>query len=251
MELKFIRHATMIIKANGKKILIDPVFARVGDIDFIPYVENRRRNPLIQLKTPISELINVDAVVVTHTHVDHFDVRARSRLKKDIMLFCQECNESEIRKAGFTNVHPVQEFVEWEGIKINRVDGKHGEGEALGIMGFTSGFVFEDSTGFKIYVAGDSMLYDEVEKTIEKFKPNVIVVNSGSESLPIGRPVTMNEEDIRKLVEKSPVSAKIVAVHMDAWNNCLLTKQELKEFLESKRIEDRVIIPDENEELAF
>ena len=94
MELHFIRHATIIIKCEGKRIMVDPVLARVGDIDFVPYSENRRRNPLIELKTSLEELLTVDAVAATHMHVDHFDMRARNRLRKNIPVFCQRCNEN-------------------------------------------------------------------------------------------------------------------------------------------------------------
>jgi L-ascorbate metabolism protein UlaG (beta-lactamase superfamily) len=41
------------------------------------------------LKTPIDEILDVNAVIVTHTHPDHWDDAAISLVPKHLPLFAQ------------------------------------------------------------------------------------------------------------------------------------------------------------------
>ena len=245
MDILFVRNATILIYLQSKKILVDPVFS---DLDELPSIKSfgcDRKNPLIRLKTAIGELVDVDSVFVTHLHIDHFDIAARKLLKKSTKIFCQPQDTKAIEEMGFFDVTPLDEQIIWNNLKISRVDGKHGEGDVLEKMGKTSGFVLQDSIGDTLYIAGDTIFYDGVKETIEKFKPNTIVLNAGAATFPIGRPVTMNETDIASVIKAAPDS-KIIAIHMDAWNHCMLSKKELSKLLSSNGIDKNVIIPDEN-----
>lgn len=89
MNIKQIRNATLIIEYASKKFLIDPVFADKGT--YPPFPNSLRQdenNPLVDLPVTIKELIDVDAVIVTHTHLDHIDDVAKERLPKDIKIIC-------------------------------------------------------------------------------------------------------------------------------------------------------------------
>jgi L-ascorbate metabolism protein UlaG (beta-lactamase superfamily) len=245
VKILFVRHATMVVTANGKRILIDPMFSDAFRLPSIPNSVSKSKNPMIRLETPIEELTNVDSAIITHLHLDHFDVSAREQLPKTIKIFCQPDDADIIKGFGFQNVTPVNESISWEGLTIYRVDAKHGEGEVLEKMGKASGFVLEDTAHYKLYIAGDSIWCEEVKKTIKRFNPNTIVLNAGAATFPIGRPVTMNETDIEAVIDAAPGS-KIVAVHMESWNHCMLSRSDLKKFLSAKGLEDKVIMPAEN-----
>lgn len=62
-----------------------------------------QNNPLVSLPVPVENIINnIDAVIVTHLHLDHFDEAAQRILPKDIKLFVQnEEDATEVRNAGF------------------------------------------------------------------------------------------------------------------------------------------------------
>ena len=100
MNIKQIRNATMIVQYAGKKFLIDPVLADKGT--YPPYPNSPRQNqynPLVSLPTSIDEIIDVDAVIVTHLHRDHFDDVAKEVLSKNIKVFVQnEIDAKELRK---------------------------------------------------------------------------------------------------------------------------------------------------------
>lgn len=69
----------------------------------------------VSLPTSIDYIIqNIDAVIVTHQHFDHWDDAAKEAFPKDIKLFSQnEEDAAEIRNAGFHNVEVLKEDTVW------------------------------------------------------------------------------------------------------------------------------------------
>src|SRR5690606_31525939 len=45
---------------------------------------------------PIADIIDVDAVIVTHLHPDHWDQAAREALPKDLSVFAQNDIDAEV-----------------------------------------------------------------------------------------------------------------------------------------------------------
>lgn len=109
MNIHHIRNATAILDYGGKKFLIDPMLAEKGTLPpFIskgPFPSPRKdqMNPLVDLPMPVEDIINgIDAVIVTHLHLDHWDDIAKEVLPKEIKLFVQDENDAnEIRLYGF------------------------------------------------------------------------------------------------------------------------------------------------------
>ena len=96
MKIKQIRNATLLIEYAGKKFLIYPVLAKKGTYPpFSSPVRADECNPIVDLPVELSELINVDAVIATHLHKDHFDDAAKERLPKDIKISVQNENDKE------------------------------------------------------------------------------------------------------------------------------------------------------------
>ena len=62
-----IRNATLRIDYAGVRFLVDPMLADQGAFPGFPGTAmSHLRNPLVPLPTPVSDLLAVDAVVVTH-----------------------------------------------------------------------------------------------------------------------------------------------------------------------------------------
>jgi phosphoribosyl 1,2-cyclic phosphodiesterase len=78
-SLTQVRNATLRIDYGGVRFLVDPL---LGDKDAYPGFEgtanSQRRNPLVPLPMPLASIIDVDAVIVTHLHPDHWDEAASS-----------------------------------------------------------------------------------------------------------------------------------------------------------------------------
>ncbi len=247
MKISFLRHATFILEVNGKHFLVDPMLNKKDAMDTVANAANSLRNPLVDL--PISDnevnsiLNKIDAIIVTHTHRDHWDSKAIELIRKSTPIICQPADEEKIKGQGFTDVRSVQSKIDFNGVTLHRTGGQHGTGETGKRMGTVSGFVIE-TKGQKLYIAGDTVWCSEVESALGVFKPEVIVLNAGAAQFVEGGPITMTGEDVVKVVQNQP-KANIIAVHMEAINHCLLKRAGLKEYLQKQNSLDHVNIPDD------
>jgi L-ascorbate metabolism protein UlaG (beta-lactamase superfamily) len=191
-------------------------------------------------------LANAEAVMVTHTHRDHFDDYAMQILPHDIQLFCQPLDEEKIRTAGFTNAQSIDKTIEWNNITINRTPGRHGTGEIGEKMGPVSGFVLQTENEPSLYITGDTIWCAEVKEVLETYHPQIVLCFAGAAQFSSGDPITMTKEDIVQVYKHAP-AAKVVVVHMEAWNHCPLSRQELKRYLAANNLTGQVCVPDDGE----
>ncbi|MGM7723857.1 MBL fold metallo-hydrolase [Metabacillus sp. Hm71] len=253
MKITHIRNATIVVEYKGKKFLIDPFLADKGTYPPFPNsVRQDQHNPLVSLPTSIDDIIkNVDAVIVTHLHLDHFDDAAKEVLPKEIKMFVQNDEDAkEVRNAGFLHLEVLQEDTVFEGIQLVKTKGEHGRGEILKLAGIVCGVVFKHPNEKTLYVAGDTVWYDGVREEIHTHKPEIIVVNGGDNQFLQGGSLVMGKDDIYE-VHKAAPNAKIISVHMEAVNHWTLSREELKSFIEEKGISSNVLVPEDGESYSF
>ncbi len=253
MDLRLLRHATLVLKFNNQNLLVDPMLSAARAMDPVQNAGNQNRIPLVDLPLSDAELAQllaqIDAVLVTHIHRDHWDAWARELLPKDKPIICQAGDEVAIREAGFTAVDPVTDELDRRGIQIRRTEGHHGTGEIGEKMGRVSGFVLRARGEPVIYIAGDTIWCPEVRQALCTFQPEVTVVNAGAAQFLTGGPITMTPADVIEVSRARP-DGRVVAVHMEAVNHCGLTREQLRRALREAAIADeRVLIPDDGETL--
>lgn len=252
MHIQLIRNATLIVNYAGKKVLIDPFLADKGV--YPPFPNSPRQdenNPLVGLPVSLDQLTDADAVIVTHLHLDHYDEKAVEILPKDVPMFVQnEADAEEVKKGGFTDVRVLAEDTEFEGIRLVKTKGEHGRGEILQIAGEVCGVVFSHPEEKTLYVAGDTVWYGEVKETIEKHKPEVIVVNAGDNQFNEGGSLVMGKEDVHE-VHKAAPEATLIAVHMEAVNHWTLSREELAQFAKEQGMDKQLLIPNDGESYKF
>lgn len=252
MEIQLLRHATTIIEFAGKKFLVDPVLSPAGVSKPIPTKGNGKglRNPLVDIpfeKRELDRLINsVDAILITHTHSDHFDEFSGELLPKNIQIICQPEDTDVFTRIGFTDIHPIESTLEMDGIKIFRTKCNHGGIYWRRKMGIGSGYVLKASGEQSLYITGDTVWCTYVDDTIRKYNPEVIIIYGGAARFPVGRSITMNEDDIKKVCEASKESQKII-IHMEAINHCLQNRNDLRNFLYKANIISNIHIPNDGE----
>lgn len=94
MNIHHIRNATAILDYGGK-ILIDPMLAEKEHFHHLfrkvlSITKKDQMNPLVDLPMPVEDIINgIDAVIVTHLHLDHWDDIAKEVLPKEINYLCK------------------------------------------------------------------------------------------------------------------------------------------------------------------
>jgi len=79
LHAAWLGHSTVLLKLNGTTILTDPVFSpRIG-LNFGPVTLGIKR--LIEVAAPMSELPPIDLVLLSHAHMDHFDLPSLRELE--------------------------------------------------------------------------------------------------------------------------------------------------------------------------
>lgn len=260
VDLQQVRNATVKISYGDTTFLIDPMLAKKGTYPGFEHTyRSNLRNPLVDLTESPAEVISgVDAVIVTHTHLDHWDDAAQKALPKDIPLFAQHEEDAQlIRSQGFKNVRVLTDEAEFGGVTIVKTGGQHGTDEMYAVpalakpLGEAMGVVFQ-APGYKtLYLAGDTVWRKEVDQAIEKYHPEVIVLNAGKAKMTgYEGAIIMGEEDVLR-ASQAAKNAKIVAVHLDAINHMSLTREALRTYVKKQGIETRVEIPEDGASLAF
>lgn len=250
-NMQLIRNATLVVNYAGQRILVDPMFAEKGTLESIIGIE---MNPLVDLPVPVDEIIEgVDLILATHIHIDHFDDAAIEALDKSIKLINQPANEDFFKEKGFTNTETLNYKTVWNNITIYRTEAQHGTGRVLQEMGYASGFVLTAQNHPTIYIVGDAVWTEEIFQNILKFEPDYIIVNSGGAAMPGYEltPIIMNEAQTMSLVQESG-NAKVIAVHMNAYDHCHTTRSSLKQKAEESNIgNDKLIIPEDGGRVFF
>jgi L-ascorbate metabolism protein UlaG (beta-lactamase superfamily) len=219
MNITLVRNATLILETAAGRLLVDPMLDPAGARPPIEDTANPVRNPTVELPVPSEEVVRgLDAVLVTHCHKDHLDDTAVRLLPRDVPVFCQPEDEERLRALGL-DARPVEESVEWNGLTLHRVPAQHGFGAIADALAPVSGFVLDD-----LYLAGDTVWYEGVKRTIERFRPRVAIVNAGGASFLEGGLIVMGTDDVREVVARVPT---VVCVHLEALNHCFLTRAEL------------------------
>lgn len=219
MRITLIRSATVIVELAGKRILVDPMLDDVGARPPIEGTANQVANPTVPLPIPAEEVVrDLDAVLVTHRHRDHLDARAEELLPRDVPVFCQPEDEEALRELGLA-ARPIEHAFRWDGLSMTRTPARHGSGRVAERLAPVSGFVLDD-----LYLAGDTVWYDEVEATLDRHRPRVAVVNAGGAEFLEGGLIVMGPDDVREVVARVPT---VFAVHMEALNHCFLERAAL------------------------
>ena len=208
---------------------------------------------------PVSDVIKgIDAVILTHTHLDHWDDKAREILPKDIPFFVQNADDARtIREQGFKNVMVVGKNTPFKNVRISRTLGQHGPDALYSIparaefAGDAMGFILQSDGVKSLYVVGDTIWMPYVDVALNTYKPEIIVMNTGYAMVNgIEGSLIMGKDGILHMYKAMP-DAKIIAVHMDAVNHTTITSDETREFVRDNSLQDRVYIPREGETLKF
>lgn len=255
-----VRNATLIVHYAGVKFLVDPYLA---DKEAYPGFEgtwhSELRNPRVPLKTPMSTILDVDAVIVTHTHNgnphgDHWDEAAAKRVPKHLPLFAQnEDDAKRIRGQGFSDVRVLTRNSSFQGVSLSWVPGRHGTEEAdiMGAeaLGDVCGVVFRHPSEKTLYLTGDTRWNSFVKTALRTYKPNVIVMNAGFAIVPGMGGIIMGCEDVDEVANAAP-EATLVASHLEAVNHCTVTRQALRKYASLVGIDNRLLIPEDGETIA-
>ena len=263
MKIHHLRNATFVIESGEHYILIDPMLSGKGELPPFAYFRHKlQRNPLVALPDNAAEILDrVTRCIVTHsqkfgieplTHTDHFDKPGRSFLiKNNIPVTCRQQDAAYMGKKGIV-VQTSMDYwqtVPFLGGEITAIPALHGHGWMHNLMANGAGFFIKLPDEPSIYISGDTVYTEDVERALTELQPDIAVVAAGSASLDVGGHILMSMEEIITFFQKSP--HKVIANHLEALNHCPTTRAELKRVLEAKGLLSKAFIPVDGETLLF
>lgn len=220
MKITYLGHASLLIEANGKKLVIDPFISG---------------NPLAKDKFVV-ENIEADYILVTHAHQDHvLDVQDIAEANPNARLVSNFEIVTYFSKFGIDG-HPMNHGGSWDFDfgRVTMVNAWHSSSFADGTYGGNpAGFVIE-SEGKSVYVAGDTGLTMDM-KLIPMFTKLDLAV------LPIGDNFTMG-------IDSAVVAAdfvecnRILGYHYDTFGYIEIDQQKAKETFD-KAGKELILIP--------
>jgi L-ascorbate metabolism protein UlaG (beta-lactamase superfamily) len=274
---EFYRNATAKLTYDGQTFLLDPMLAAKGTL---PSFAGKAPNPTINLTVDIKQIVaDIDGVIVSHMHTDHFDEAAAQNLPKDIKIHTPRNSapenpadpvksnssfQSQLEAMGFRNVTTIEseagQPTRIDGITLTQVFGQHGAGLVGDLMGGVNGIVFEAEGQPTIYWTGDTILDDggQIKAILTRYRPDVIIAHTGGAVVEAiaPDPLMMNEQQAIEFFEAAEAAnpdVHIVAVHMDALDHCLTTRASLQLAIDHSEASSKlkVSLPLEGQTILF
>src|SRR5262245_17578968 len=106
MEIQMIGHASILIRTRDQTILMDPVLwdpHQEGLFDVCP------KREVLHERLP-----QYDVLIISHRHLDHFDIRSLAALPKTVKALIpqDELIEECLRRLGYQKIYKLNDFSE-------------------------------------------------------------------------------------------------------------------------------------------
>ncbi|SKA37963.1 L-ascorbate metabolism protein UlaG, beta-lactamase superfamily [Chitinophaga eiseniae] len=253
LQVQLIRSATVKITINHRHLLTDPILADKGTEPPI-FFADERKNPTIDLPFHHDSILkDVDAILLTHYHPDHFDGAAEKYVPKDMLIFCQPGDDAKLKEKGFTNTRVIDSLVTWEGVSFHRFLSSHYPGaNGEPPFGISSSYYLQSPDG-AVFITGDAILDDKLKASLITTKPPIVIANTGechftreNPVLAPGITMTLTTGELKAITRLLPATT-VIAVHMDAINHCSLSKADLRRYVAGEKLQNRIKVPQEGE----
>jgi L-ascorbate metabolism protein UlaG (beta-lactamase superfamily) len=152
LHITYIGHATCLIEMDGIRMLTDPILRhRVGYI-------TRPRHRLHP-----SWYRDIDAVLLSHMHLDHLDLPSLRLLGRNVRLIAPRGSGRFLHKKGFQNIEEVRpgDRTSVGNVTVGATWATHDGGRhPFGPSGDTVGYLLHGDAS--VYFAGDTDLFPEM-----------------------------------------------------------------------------------------
>ena len=219
-------HASFLVQSQTVSLLIDPIFSDFCAPMPLPQLRRQTAPPC-----RVADLPKIDAVLLTHSHYDHLDIKTLRQLGMETHLITPQGHARWLAKKGFCNVVEIP----WNGtytineqVTITATPAQHFTARSLWDrdLGHWCGWLIQDAH-CKLWHAGDSGYCPAFREIGERHGP----IDLGM--IPIG---AYNPRDIMQAMHMNPEEAvdafvesgcrKAVAMH---WGTFQLTDEPIGE----------------------
>lgn len=263
MKIHHLRSATFIIESGDKFILVDPMLGEKGSLPPFSVLRAKiQKNPTVELPPNANEFLDkVTHALVTHSqtfgikalqHGDHLDDAGEDFLSsRKIPVTTPNKDKAYLEKYGLNVEFGIDDWqsIEFLGGKLTAIPAQHGHGWIHKVMANGVGFFLELPNEPSIYISGDTVLTNEVKRTLDGLKPDITVVAAGQAQMDVGQPLLMHNSEVMEFIRLSP--NKVIANHMEALNHCSIDRSSLLKLLEQHNLVNKVAIPSDGETLEY
>ena len=172
--IQWLGHATTLIEVDGVSLLTDPLL-------------RRRTAHLHRVAPPLSPLPPIDAVLISHVHWDHLDLRSLDRVGKGVHMIVPRGVAKLLARRGFTTVDEVDEGEELTigdvVVRATHAD-HHADRGPFGIRAPSVGYLVSGTQ--RVYFAGDTDVFDGMESLAEGLDAALLPVAGWGPTVPAG-----------------------------------------------------------------
>jgi L-ascorbate metabolism protein UlaG (beta-lactamase superfamily) len=216
MKFMWLGGPTFILEFNNFRIITDPMFGE-GEKAFTMsgHPSTGEWNVPIRRNSPLPDFnsSDLDLILISHLHTDHFDPTARKKLNKNLKVISHPVHSLTLRNWGFINnltlswnekTVIIKDDIQFE---INAVIAKHAHEEELNKkMGIVNGYVLkiaENGLTKTLYWTGDTVYVEKLNKIKTDFPEiDVLIPHLGAVGSdgPFGR-LTLDADETIELLK--------------------------------------------------
>ncbi len=195
LAITWIGHSSFLLELAGKRILIDPVFAR-----FL-IVLKRRRKPGLRLR----DLPPIDLVLLTHAHMDHLNLpslrgvlRANRRHGVSAPALVVPNGVADlVERLGFRELHTMEPWQERTvaGVHVTMTPARHWGARMFNDVGRGYGGYVLGMGGHSVYHSGDTAYFPGFAEIGRRLCPEIALLPIGAYSPDSFRSVHTSPED--------------------------------------------------------
>jgi L-ascorbate metabolism protein UlaG (beta-lactamase superfamily) len=223
-HLLFIGTATTLLCYGGLTLLTDPNFLHRGQRAYLGRGLTAKR--LTEPAVRVEELPDLDAIVLSHLHGDHWDRVAARGLPRELPIVTTPHAARRLRWRGRRQAIPLATWASHVvthddvQVRITAMPGRHAPRPLTRLLPPVMGSMVEfGPTGggvdLRVYISGDTLLVDELREIPRRYREiDASVLHLGGTRLPGGLMVTMDDKQGADLMEL--IDARVVIpVHFD------------------------------------
>jgi L-ascorbate metabolism protein UlaG (beta-lactamase superfamily) len=256
IDVTFIGNATTLIRCGDITVLTDPNFLHQGQHAYLGYGlwSKRRRPPAMS----IDQLPQLDAIVLSHMHGDHWDRVAQRGLDHGLPIITTHHAAKRLRHRGF---HRAKGLSTWDSVEfgghttkvtMTALPGRHAPTPVDRLLPPVMGTMLEfgSATDFarrRLYISGDTLLIDELKDIPVRFQSiDAGVLHLGGtrlpagDRLPFGLTVTMDGRQGAEVVQLLQLP-KVIPVHFDDYTVFASPRSDFVTAMADRGLGDRIV----------
>ncbi len=195
VAITWIGHSSFLIEIGGKRVLLDPVFAK-----FL-IVLKRRRKPGLRLR----DLPPIDLILITHAHMDHLNLpslrgvlrlnRRHGRPAPTVVV--PQGVADLVARLGFAEVRSMQHWEQFamDGLSITMTPARHWGARMFNDTGRGYGGYVISAGPRSVYHSGDSAYFPGFAEIGRRLRPEIALLPIGAYSPESFRSVHTSPED--------------------------------------------------------